>query len=369
MQPQHGGNLAWAAALANCPQRSILDFSASINPLGPSAAVLAALQQADLSLLTAYPDPHYGSLCRCLAEHHHLSSDWVLPGNGSAELLTWAARDLAAQTAVVLPTPAFGDYQRALTCFDAEVLTQPLPLQLIRLRANNSFGQPVAFPLDRTDLTYQPQHLGVLLNSPHNPTGQLWQRQSLLPYLEEFGLVVVDEAFMDFLPPSQQETLVDWVADYPNLVILRSLTKFHSLPGLRLGYAIAHPQRLRRWQAWRDPWPVNSLSVLAAETALADHAFAQSTWDWLPPARQSLLDGLAQLPGLTPLPGAANFLLVGCEASVTKLQRYVLQHYQILIRDCLSFAELGDHYFRVAVRTPAENQQLLSALAESLAEL
>jgi L-threonine-O-3-phosphate decarboxylase len=372
MQPHHGGNLVWAAALANCPQRSILDFSASINPLGPSAAVLTALRQADLSFLTAYPDPNYGSLCRLLAERHGLDSDWVLPGNGSAELLTWAARDLAAQSAVLLPTPAFSDYQRALVSFDAQVLLQSLPLQLIRLRAQNNFEQapgavtPLPLPLDLSALPYPAQDCGLLINSPHNPTGQLWQRQSLRPYLDAFGLVVVDEAFMDFLPLSQQETVVDWVADFPNLAVLRSLTKFHSLPGLRLGYAIAHPDRLRRWQAWRDPWPINSLAILAAETTLADTAFEQATWDWLPPARHALLTGLAALPGLAPLPAAANFLLVSYTGSVTALQKQLLQQHQILIRDCNSFPELGDRAFRVAVRTPAENQRLLGALTQVL---
>jgi L-threonine-O-3-phosphate decarboxylase len=360
MQPQHGGNLAWAAALANCPLRSILDFSASINPLGPSAAVLTALRQADLSLLTAYPDPSYASLCQVLADRHGLTPDWILPGNGSAELLTWAARDLAAQSAVLLPTPAFSDYQRALACFGATVLAQPLPIN--QTSHQPSPNNPLSLSLQ--DLPYPPRQMGLLLNSPHNPTGQLWSRDSLYPYLEQFGLVVADEAFMDFLPPAQQESLLDWVVDYPNLIVLRSLTKFYSLPGLRLGYAVAHPERLKRWQAWRDPWPVNSLAVLAAETALADPAFDQMTWQWLPPARQQLSAGLAALPGLNPLPGAVNFLLVACDSSVTELQKKLLCQHQILIRDCNSFAELGDYYFRIAVRTTADNQRLLAAITQ-----
>jgi L-threonine-O-3-phosphate decarboxylase len=362
MQPQHGGNLAWAAALAGCPLRSILDFSASINPLGPSAAVLTALRQADLSLLTAYPDPSYAQLCQVLADRHHLAPDWILPGNGSAELLTWAARDLATQAAVLLPTPAFSDYQRALSCFGAKVLIHPLVI-----------GQPTAsysarhpLTLDLKDLPQLSPQLGLLLNSPHNPTGQLWERESLRPYLEAFGLVVVDEAFMDFLPPPQQESVLNWVVDYPNLIVLRSLTKFYSLPGLRLGYAIAHPDRLKRWQTWRDPWPVNSLAVLAAETALADPAFEQATWGWLPPTRHQLSTALGQFPQLTPLPAAANFLLVACTRSVTDLQKQLLCQHQIYIRDCNSFAELGDRYFRIAVRTTDENQRLLTALSKVL---
>jgi histidinol-phosphate/aromatic aminotransferase/cobyric acid decarboxylase-like protein len=171
---------------------------------------------------------------------------------------------------------------------------------------------------------------------------------------------------MDFLPDTEQQSLAELVPAHPNLVVLRSLTKFFRLPGLRLGYAIAHPDRLRRWQSWRDPWPVNILAELAAVAALSDRDFSHKIWSWLPGARQQLYQLLAEVPGLSPLPGAANFLLVKCESSVITLQTRLLKQAQILIRDCHSFPELGDNYFRVAVRTVAENQRLVSALAACL---
>jgi histidinol-phosphate/aromatic aminotransferase/cobyric acid decarboxylase-like protein len=202
---------------------------------------------------------------------------------------------------------------------------------------------------------------GLLLNNPHNPTGQLFRNDEILPWLEEFALVVVDEAFMDFLLPDEQQSLIGVVQDYPNLVILRSLTKFYSLPGLRLGYAIAHPDRLRRWQQWRDPWCVNTLAAAAGRAVLQDTGFQQQTWNWLPGARSQLFEGLQAAPQLHPYPSAANFLLIHADVSVVQLQRQLLEQNQILIRDCLSFAELGDRYFRVAVRTAAENQRLLDA--------
>ena len=167
---------------------------------------------------------------------------------------------------------------------------------------------------------------------------------------------------MDFLPPDQQQSLICMVQDYPNLVILRSLTKFYSLPGLRLGYCVAHPDRLRRWQEWRDPWPVNILAAAAATAVVADTQFQQQTWDWLPKARSQLFQGLALLPGLQPYPSAANFLLVQSEQPSSQLQEKLLKHSRVLIRDCLSFPELGDRFFRVAVRTEAENQRLVDGL-------
>ncbi len=209
-----------------------------------------------------------------------------------------------------------------------------------------------------------PHSLGLIINNPHNPTGQIWQRETIMPYLEEFELTIVDESFMDFLPPTEQQSLIPMIGEYPNLVVLRSLTKFYSLPGLRMGYCIAHPDRLRRWQGWRDPWPVNALAAAAAIAVLADLEFQQMTWDWLRPARDSLFQGLSQIPGLKPYPGAANFLLVKSDRSCTELQSALLQQHQILIRDCISFPELGDRFFRVAVRTTTENDRLLAGLQQ-----
>jgi histidinol-phosphate/aromatic aminotransferase/cobyric acid decarboxylase-like protein len=167
---------------------------------------------------------------------------------------------------------------------------------------------------------------------------------------------------MDFLPPDQEQSLIGWVQEYENLVILRSLTKFYSLPGLRLGYAIAHPDLLKKWQSWRDPWPVNTLAAAAAIAALQDTDFQQQTWKWLPQARNQLFQGLSAINGLTPLEGTVNYLLVESQYSTSELQEKLLRQHQILIRDCRSFKELGDRFFRVAVRFQSDNQRLLTAL-------
>ena len=304
-----------------------------------------------------------------LAKHHGISPDWVIPGNGAADLLTWACRELAELEKTVLPVPSFGDYTRALATFGAAVVREPL-----WAGGNQSGASPTLIDLPTVCSPHTYQALtspptptwGLLLNNPHNPTGQLWTSEAIAPLLNKFALVVVDEAFMDFLPPQEQQSLIDQVVDYPNLVILRSLTKFYSIPGLRLGYAIAHPDRLQRWQQWRDPWSVNSLAAAITPTLLEDTEFQQRTWDWLPGARSQLFHGLQQLPGLTPLPGAANFLLVQSQTSVSELQQALLKHHRILIRDCLSFPELGDRFFRVAVRTQPDNQHLLTALHDVL---
>jgi len=356
-RPTHGGNLAWAAALAGCSPSLILDFSASINPLGPPKSAIAAIE-SQLKDLSAYPDPNYDKLRQSLSQFHPtLTAEWILPGNGSAELLTWAGRELAELEETCLVTPAFSDYHRALKAFEAKVKEYPL---LDQETSKWAIGNKLPYSLLPTPHSLSDRAL--LLNNPHNPTGLLFERETIEPLIKQFALVVVDEAFMDFLPPDRQQSLISVVQDYPNLVVLRSLTKFYSLPGLRLGYCIAHPDRIRRWQQWRDPWPVNVLAEAAAVAVVQDTEFQQQTWDWLDSARSQLFQGLGSLPGLQPYQSAANFLLVQSKPPSSQLQEKLLKHSQILIRDCLSFPELGNCYFRVAVRTETDNRRLLEAL-------
>lgn len=339
----HGGNLDWAARALGCATAEILDFSASINPLGMPATVRSAIWEA-LPRVGAYPDRDYQDLRWAIGQHHQVDPSWVMPGNGAAELLTWVAKDLAMVGAVGLVRPAFGDYDRALAASGACTLA-----------------------LDSNNLLASTQARAILVNNPHNPTGKLWRRTELLALLDRFELVVIDEAFMDFL--GDRESLIGEVTRFPNLVILRSLTKFYAIPGLRIGYAIATPDRLRRWQGWRDPWSVNVLAQAAAIAGLGDHEFQQRTWNWLPTAADHLFRGLSQIKGLVPQPSVANFFLVKTEISSLELREYLLLNHRILIRDCLSFPELGDRYFRVSVQTIANQTRLLAALAEAQTRL
>jgi histidinol-phosphate/aromatic aminotransferase/cobyric acid decarboxylase-like protein len=190
--------------------------------------------------LRDYPDRDYTGLRHAIAAHHRLDPAWVLPGNGAAELFTWAARDAA-------------DYRRALDCWGGE--RRPLTLPL---RWEGSF--PAPFPP-------VPDGAAVLwLTNPHNPTGQLWSRASLEPLLQRFALVIADEAFLPLVPGGEGQSLIPLLAAHPNLVVIRSLTKLFSIAGLRLGYALGKPDRLERWGAWRDPWPVNGLAAAVVKT-------------------------------------------------------------------------------------------------------
>jgi histidinol-phosphate/aromatic aminotransferase/cobyric acid decarboxylase-like protein len=360
----HGGNREGVARRLGCRPHQLLDASASLAPFGPPPALLRRLRQGlATAALRDYPDRDYHDLRCALARHHGVDPAAVLPGNGAAELFTWAARDAAAVGVSLLPSPGFADYGRALACWGGRSRLLPLPLAW-----SAAFPQP--FPAHAEPPAAEPPAAdppaALWLTNPHNPTGQLWSRASLEPLLARFALVIVDEAFLPLVPDGERQSLLPLLADHPQLVVIRSLTKLCAIAGLRLGYALAAPERLARWSAWRDPWPVNGLAALAGVGLLADGA-ALARWQarvqgWTAREGPWLAQRLAALPGLHPLPSAANFLLVRGEGSLEPLRLALERRQRVLVRDCRSFEGLDGRWLRIGLQSRQGNRRLLAAL-------
>ena len=355
----HGGNLAASAAALGVRPGQLLDASASLAPLRPRVAWAAAWAGASLAGLRPYPDRDQRALRAAIARLHGLEPAWVLPGNGAAELFTWAAREAAAAGPSALPAPGFADYGRALACWGGAVQPWPLPLQWDR-----AFGQALPPP---------PAAAAALwITNPHNPTGQLWSRASIEALLAAHRLVIVDEAFLPLVPGGEAQSLVPLLAAHPNLVVIRSLTKLYGLAGLRLGYALAQPERLRRWATWRDPWPINGLAMALGLRLLNDPARYRRQCAWVQAwsAREGawLATSIAALAAgpagrLVPMPSAANYLLVRGTGSLVPLREGLEQRHRILVRDCRSFAGLDGRWLRIGLQDRRGNQRLLRALS------
>ena len=220
MRSAHGGEIQSAALRLGVSPAQLLDASASLVPWTPrfSAQVLTRR-------LRDYPDRHHHRLADLIGKVHGLSASAVLPGNGAAELFTWAARDAAAVGMSSLPVPGFADYSRALACWDGA-----MAMHCLSLDWSSVFPQAFSSP-GTADVLW--------ICNPHNPTGQLWSRSSLEPLLHQHRLVICDEAFLSLVPDGEQQSLIPLVSEHPNLVVIRSLTKLYGIAGLRLGYAVA----------------------------------------------------------------------------------------------------------------------------------
>ena len=355
MRHDHGGNLRALANAAGLPEGRILDFSASINPLGLSPGVEAAITRA-IPRLIHYPDPQASALQSALARYHGLSSDCVLVGNGSTELIYLLARALAPRRALILH-PAFSEYEAALELSGCRI-------ERVILAEEHGF-------LPRRSLLASKladQELVILAN-PGNPTGLLIPAGDLLSLAaashEAGAVLVVDEAFIDFVEEASLKNALD---RFPRLILLRSLTKFFALPGLRIGYALASSGLLGRLRPWKEPWSVNGLAEAAGAAAVQDRGYQENSRSLIPSWREALATGLQKFGALRVFPGAANYLLVklpGERWDAPALKRALLGE-GIAIRDCSSFPGLGPRFFRVAVRRPEENQVLVVALEHFL---
>lgn len=351
MRFAHGGEIQSAALRLGVSPGQLLDASASLVPWTPRFSAQALSRG-----LRDYPDRHHHQLAGLIARIHDLDTSAVLPGNGAAELFTWAARDAAAVGMSLLPAPGFADYSRALACWDGATARHCLSLDW-----SSVFPQVFSSPAAGGALW---------ICNPHNPTGQLWSRASLEPLLQQFRLVICDEAFLSLVPDGEQQSLIPLVAEHPNLVVIRSLTKLYGIAGLRLGYAIAQPERLQRWAQWRDPWPVNGIASAVAEQLLASPAkyqrWCRRAQDWVAKEGAWMQQQLAQLPGITPMPSAANFLLIRADQSLVPLREAVEQRHRILLRDCRSFEGLGECWLRIGLQNRRNNRRIVRALRQEL---
>jgi len=352
MPSRHGGELQRAAERLGCRPSQLLDASASLVPWTPGWRVPA------LSAIRDYPDRRHRALTLRLASIHGLDPGCVLPGNGAAELFTWAARDAAEAGVSVLPAPGFADYGRALSCWGGRISSVLMPLEW-----SDAFAQD--FPdSGKGDVLW--------ICNPHNPTGQLWSRESLEPLLRRYALVICDEAFLPLVPNGEVQSLIPLVAEHPNLVVICSLTKLFGIAGLRLGYAVAQPERLERWTSWRDPWPVNGIASAVGEQLLSSpqryQRWCRKVQRWTADEGAWMQRELAQLPEIQPMYSAANFLLIRSDQSLVSLREALEQRHRILLRDCRSFAGLGANWLRIGLQSRRRNRRIVSALRQELAQ-
>lgn len=350
----HGGGVERAARELGLSPEEILDFSASINPLGAPAGVLRAVEQV-LPGLCRYPEIDAASLVEALAAHHRLAPAHFLPGNGSTELIYYFPRILRPRRALVV-TPAFSEYERGLGQAAAAIDRFPLlpeedfaldPARLLHAVAGD------------TDLLW--------LANPGNPSGAGLDPElieELAHAVREQALVVVDEAFVDFCP---QRSVVGRVPDHDNLYVLRSFTKFYAIPGLRAGYLVGPVRGVALLAEAREPWVLSAPALAAAKACLKEEEFRQRTLAILPALRRPLAEGLAGL-GLTVFPAEANYLLARLERAehTAAGTAGLLRQRGILVRDCASFPTLDERYLRVAVRSEGENRRLLAELENIL---
>ena len=349
----HGGNIFTIARSLGVEPEDILDFSASINPLGLAEGVREAVF-ASFDRVLHYPDSDSTELRQALAEFHGVDAEQILVSNGSTELIYLVPR-LVGKGRGLIVAPAFSEYAKALFRAGMEV-------HYLNLNPENGF-QFCPHELERTlaggfELMF--------FCNPGNPSGALVPLtlvREVIDLCRAAGtFLVIDEAFMDFCEADSAKHLV--IQD-DQVMVLRSMTKFFAVPGMRVGYAVASGELIRRLEYLRGPWSVNTPAQIACLASLRDAGHMQRTIRCVEEERAFLAGELERIGELRPYPSAVNYLLVrtGKSHSSGELRKELLKRL-ILIRDCSNFEGLDDRFFRVAVRKREENGKLLEALRE-----
>ncbi len=335
----HGGNIY---RIKREYGKGVLDFSANINPLGLPKGVKGAIF-TNYDKILHYPDCGAEELRQRIAEYWGINEENILVGNGSVELIYLIMYAFMPKTTVI-PIPTFSEYERVARIIKSKIKF----IQLNDFRLQDIKDGDCLF-----------------LCNPNNPTGNFILNKG---QFEKFvsKLIVVDEAFMDFLIDEPNHTLIWNACLSKNLIVLRTFTKFFALAGLRIGYLVAHKDIIQTLRQYKIPWSVNALAQEAAKVVLSDKDYIEKTREFIEKERGFLFDEVKKIEGLTPYPSVVNFLLVRIEnKNITSsiLTEKCIEG-GVLIRDCANFRGFCNKFIRIAVRLHKENLRLLEALRE-----
>ena len=347
----HGGNVFDVARLLGVAPDDIADFSASINPLGMSAMVKKAII-CSMDSLVHYPDSSHYELKQALASYHGVSSSHIVIANGSTELIYHLPAMLHGTRALIV-SPSFSEYVRALS-------QQHWEAHHFILNHENNF----LLDLEALTETLAEGYDALYLCNPANPGGTLYPlrviEQVYSLCIASGTFLVLDEAFMDFC---EETSAKHFMVKRDNGIVLRSMTKFFGIPGLRLGYAITSSTLAERLDAMGGPWSVNTLALAAGTAALHDADHNHKTLEYIRQERRSLFEKLSEFKQLKVFPSSTNYLLLQITDGMSSLEvRKRLMHQRILVRDCATFMGLSSQFIRIAVRTAEENERLLRGL-------
>ncbi len=347
----HGGDIYTDRKLPR--DVKIIDFSANINPLGMPQAVKQAIIDS-IEQSTSYPDPLCRALRRDIATHEGVLEEQIICGNGAADLIFRIATALKPKKALMI-APTFAEYELSLHTVECTV-------------EHHLLFEKNGFRLDESILPKIKRGVDIVyLCNPNNPTGLPTPRELVLKIAtrcQESGTVlVVDECFNDFLMCPQEYSVVTEFGQFDKMIILKAFTKMYAMAGVRLGYAICQSSKIiDALYAAGQPWSVSTIAQQCGIAALTQTEHAMKTRVLIGENRTTLIEELTRL-GLAVFPSQVNFILFRTQDRKLSCK---LERLGVLIRSCSNYQALDDRYFRVAVKSAAENSYLVHCLKKIL---
>jgi len=337
--------------------KNIIDFASNSNPLGVSKNAKSAIKN-NLNKISLYPDTNATELRGELAEYNNINSQNIIAGNGSSEIIRMFCEVFLNKNngeSVLIIDPTFSEYEKTASLFSGRI-------ESITLNSDNNFKYDAKVVFDKINKSNNGIKI-IFLCSPNNPTGQSIPGAGVLKLADENPktYIFLDEAFIEF---TTDNSLATEVENYKNLFVLRSMTKFFALAGLRIGYGVGNTSLIKKLNSAKPPWNVNSLAQIAGIESLRDKNHIKNSYALLKTEKQNLFKKLSGIRGLKVYRSDANFFLINIEKTGMKSREMKkrLVEKGILIRDCSNFNGLDDYYVRVCVRTKEENEKLVNEL-------
>lgn len=332
-------------------ESSIVKLASNENPLGVSPLAMQAMQQA-LADIARYPDGNGFVLKDAISKRFGVDHGQIVLGNGSNDVLELAARAfLQPGVEAVYSQHAFAVYP---------LVTLAIGATGICVKARD-FGHDLSAM--RAAIT--PNTRMVFIANPNNPTGTLLGKAELLAFLRDLPkhvLVVLDEAYDEYLPDALKAESIGWLAEFENLIVSRTLSKAYGLAGLRVGFALAHPAVADLINRVRQPFNVNSIALAAAAAALQDTDFVRRTRELNDAGMQQITQGLTKL-GLSYIPSYGNFVSVRIPDAMAIYKRLLEQG--VIVRPVANY-EMPD-YLRISIGLESENSRFLEVLSTLVA--
>ena len=349
----HGANVDNMAKKFGKNENDIIDFSSNVNPHIISDLGKYVLEGLEKS--RSYPDINYTNLRNNISDYIKVDSELIFPGNGATEIIYLLMKSIKRRLAILNPT--FSEYGRGAKLNNLEIID-------FHLKEENNFSidlDEIQKNMDKFD--------SLFVCNPNNPNGKVKDLNELLDLMiENDKLLIVDETFMEFVGEEEKYSLINKIEQTPNLFILKAVTKFFGMPGLRLGYGVtSNKQIINNIYEYKEPWTINSFAENLSNYLFKDKEYINGSKDYYINERKFMLEELRKISRLKVYDTDTNFVLIKLdddEANSLKLELF--EKYNILIRDASNFIGLDKSYIRVAIKSHNDNKVLIESLRKIL---
>ncbi|WP_270772766.1 pyridoxal phosphate-dependent aminotransferase [Intestinibacter bartlettii] len=349
----HGANVDNMAKKFGKNENDIIDFSSNVNPHIISDLGKYVLEGLEKS--RSYPDINYTNLRNNISDYIKVDSELIIPGNGATEIIYLLMKSIKRRLAILNPT--FSEYGRGAKLNNLEIID-------FHLKEENNFSidlDEIQKNMDKFD--------SLFICNPNNPNGKVKDLNKLLDLMiENDKLLIVDETFMEFVGEEEKYSLINKIEQTPNLFILKAVTKFFGMPGLRLGYGVtSNKQIIKNIYEYKEPWTINSFAENLSNYLFKDKEYINGSKDYYINERKFMLEELRKISRLKVYDTDTNFVLIKLdddEANSLKLELF--EKYNILIRDASNFIGLDKSYIRVAIKSHNDNKVLIESLRKIL---